>query len=516
MFLTTRILLSFVTDTETTTPVATTTPKTPPKNTATENGNMFYDVKELLDHRVEEDATYYLVRWEGGFPDTWEPDYYVLPDLKASYKAQSKRRSQKKKTRSLKSKPRKTESKPQCVLQLGIMPVNSLGFDAKLYNKTSLLGLLFGKDRILEYKVNLKMSKQLTWGKQHTIDGITFELAACRVSKLATQGRFGRSYEVTATMVAVSGPDLQPISLANELNAVADFASLSPVKAKARLELLDSGTNRKAICHWKPNKLEIVPECNNLGCGFYPADEWAVLFGSKGRKQQVGHQIVQVRILCPQFGLFKGVLCPKLGIDKIQLPSSMLKVGPAKCKYHKGREQSQRVYVVVKNQFPTNASKNLVNQWNSKEKSEAGNRRFGWERQDPGVMHFRMWNTHGVTIEECGAYAQRCNNPSLKGGVKHAYLVGVADPTGNLPANKIFVPGLAEHIESLEKKQVYITRSPCLEPDDGRLIGFVYEKPKRMSEEDWNFINNLPFGSVIFGPPATGAEKAMPETIADG
>lgn len=54
-------------------------------------------------------------------------------------------------------------------------------------------------------------------------------------------------------------------------------------------------------------------------------------------------------------------------------------------------------------------------------------------------------------------------------GREHASFVGVTDPTGFLPPGKIFITGPKRNLAG-ERKEVLITRSPCLEPSDMKLM----------------------------------------------
>ena len=66
---------------------------------------------------------------------------------------------------------------------------------------------------------------------------------------------------------------------------------------------------------------------------------------------------MQVRIVAPTIGLAKGMLLKKKGIDKIQLPQSMIKVGPSQtCK-------DPWAAVIIKNVFPSEGKQKV----NSKE-----------------------------------------------------------------------------------------------------------------------------------------------------
>ena len=54
-----------------------------------------------------------------------------------------------------------------------------------------------------------------------------------------------------------------------------------------------------------------------------------------------------------------------------------------------------------------------------------------------------------------------------------------------------------------------------MEPDDGRMIDLVSEKPAHMSAEIWEWLENLPLSVIIFATPEPGT-LAIPPQIADG
>lgn len=46
--------------------------------------------------------------------------------------------------------------------------------------------------------------------------------------------------------------------------------------------------------------------------------------------------------------------------------------------------------------------------------------------------------------------------------------------------------------------KVFLSRSPCLEPTDAKLLNVVGSKPREMSTDDWNMLCSYGYGSVIF------------------
>ncbi len=97
--------------------------------------------------------------------------------------------------------------------------------------------------------------------------------------------------------------------------------------------------------------------------------------------------------------------------------------------------------------------------------------------------------------------------------IRHAFLRGVADPTGSIPSGCVFLTGF-RNTETLDE-YVFITRCPCIKACDGRLVEVLKTRPTSMSQDHYDFLRELPFGIVIFGFPKEGM-KPLPETIANG
>jgi hypothetical protein len=97
--------------------------------------------------------------------------------------------------------------------------------------------------------------------------------------------------------------------------------------------------------------------------------------------------------------------------------------------------------------------------------------------------------------------------------IAHAFVRGVADPTDCIPSNHVFITGLSG--VGTDLKKVFITRSPCILASDACVLKVVTTKPKHMRKEDFEWLNSLPFGIVIFGFPKNGM-KPLPTMIANG
>jgi hypothetical protein len=91
-------------------------------------------------------------------------------------------------------------------------------------------------------------------------------------------------------------------------------------------------------------------------------------------------------------------------------------------------------------------------------------------------------------------------------------------PTGFIPSGHIFVTGLSSLKEGTHQRlqSIFITRSPCVNPDDVQMLPLLTKRPPKMPFADWKWLNQLPFGAVIFPLCQSPNETPLPETIAAG
>jgi hypothetical protein len=84
-----------------------------------------------------------------------------------------------------------------------------------------------------------------------------------------------------------------------------------------------------------------------------------------------------------------------------------------------------------------------------------------------------------------------------------------------LTAGHIFMTGLhgCPNGFSAGQEDIFLTRSPCVKPTDGRKLPLVMERPPGVSTSTWEWLLGLPFGAVIF---STLGERPLPATVADG
>ncbi len=90
------------------------------------------------------------------------------------------------------------------------------------------------------------------------------------------------------------------------------------------------------------------------------------------------------------------------------------------------------------------------------------------------------------------------------------------DPTGKLPENTVFIPGYtldgnnSRELFGEVHKKVYVSRSPCLEPGDAKLLSVIGSKPEGMVMNDWDFLCSFSFGTIIF----SRSRPSLPSMIA--
>lgn len=122
--------------------------------------------------------------------------------------------------------------------------------------------------------------------------------------------------------------------------------------------------------------------------------------------------------------------------------------------------------------------------------------------------------SNGIPQDKLETYNE---NSKHVGGLNHASVVGVADCTGELPKDTVFLTGWATaEAEANEIKYfpLLVTRFPCTEKGDLVVVKSVVSKPVSMSSENWEFMASLPFGMIMFG--ASSHEDPIPKQINNG
>lgn len=329
--------------------------------------------------------------------------------------------------------------------------------------------------------------------------GRGYELCA---SKIDSDGasRFG-SNDVLRLFYVPS--DLVPKGVQPELEKFADFSKLQdPCKVAARLELLISSAQPANQHELHVDDFELIEEpqasVDAGGCGFIPGAMLdRLLGGARGASARSRRATaIQIRMVAPKLGVFKGVLTRKEDISRIQLPPSMLKVGAA------ADSKDDWAWLLVMRDYPSKTSLQVA-KWMRGEKI-----RKDFRSTPLSPMLQRLMATVGLSKDDIKQY-------SRKGHRKESWVVGCSDPTNSLPSGHVFINGLLPENTPCKDGQtcVFVTRSPCTKSDDGKLLPAIVEQPAGMSDTQWQSLQERPFGEIIF---ANGGSQAIPMTISDG
>jgi hypothetical protein len=338
-------------------------------------------------------------------------------------------------------------------------------------------------------------------------EGRRYELYYADVTKDPT-----KSFNKFINAKKVVAHYIQTQNLRELEESLADFGSLHPRKVWARRKLFLStaarlGKGKCAVSQLAKDDISMHDQSYTTGCGFISERFLEELLGDNASaKRALG---IQVRICIPTCGVFKGVLMRKRILDgaPVQLNESLQKVMKSR------RIDADDVgWMVMNRVFPSDSNLQVGRLFSKKAevtRSFKSDLKKGKECRFSD-MHKSLMNGLGVPRNVLDEYEQ-----SFKKDVKnlcHTHLVGVADPTGSLPPNTVFMTGQRG---SLGVEELFVTRSPCLEPRDGRLIRLVTTKPAGMTVEDWDWLHSLHFGALVFANPNKG-QRPLPELIADG
>jgi hypothetical protein len=299
----------------------------------------------------------------------------------------------------------------------------------------------------------------------------------------------------------------------------ADFGTLSSSKTWARRQLFLSPAmklnHEYAVKHISRRDLTMIENVGTVGCGFISSKYLEDLLGNNAvAKRALG---IQIRIFVPTYGVFKGMLMRKRNTCKpIELNNSLMKVAPSRAE-----GASDDGYIVIKNLFPSSVNfvigrKFLSSQHPNKKRLKPIADLKGFKKSlttekscKISSMYVRILKGLDVRPSSLERYSRDYKKDPEK--LCHTHLVGMADPTNALPPNSLFVTGMM----GSKIDELFIARSPSLLATDGRVIKVVNTKPDEMENDDWDFLQSLTFGAVIFGNPKTG-DRPLPELIAGG
>ena len=367
-------------------------------------------------------------------------------------------------------------------------------------------------ERVIPFDIQLS-GKEKSHPQKISFSGHDCELLCVRIDDDKEAGSMfvgSRPKKATAVYVSLSPcQDGSQFNLKDFILGFGDFSVLDPRKIASRLELFQSPA--KFI---EPLPLDVfgeIEEQGNVGCGFIASDFLEQLCKRGGVKHAEMVSAIQVRLFIPSMGIFKGMLQKKLIVSgpMIQLPPSMKKV-PASTR----AEHSELGYIVVC-QAGVHTAHEGINDYIGRKFNGTLQAHKTFEKliknKELKEMVCDLWSSLGVS-EEVEEVLKRYKLQSCTArGHNHAWVVGTADPTGRLPPDYVFIPGMGK----TPPEEVFVTRAPCLRHDDGRLLLTVTSQPRGMSHVEWAFLNSLPFGSIIFSRPRAG-KMSMPERIARG
>lgn len=378
---------------------------------------------------------------------------------------------------------------------------------------TNFLDYTIG-DRLLSLDVAMKGSKQKKFSTSLTQNGKTYELISAKIEEDKDSGfKFGKPKVARLLYVDTSHcVDGSSFCVKDFLSQIGNFSVLNPRKIAARLELFQSPA-RFGIQEVDSKHFCDIEEEGHVGCGFIEEDFLRSVCekGGLGKSKAALVSAIQVRLFVPSMGVYKGMLQRKriTSGPAIQLPPSMKKV-PASL----SAGDNKRAFIVVC-QAGIHPSPGSANEFiGRKLDSDRGDhpppvKSFTAKISKPlSDMVLDLWKSLGVPERDIQNYKKESLKPDRR---NHAWVVGVADSTGSLPPDRIFVPGMG----GTQPQELFVTRSPCLKHDHGRLLRTVNSKPTKMSKEEWDELQSLPFGSIIFSSPRKN-KMSMPERIACG
>ena len=162
------------------------------------------------------------------------------------------------------------------------------------------------------------------------------------------------------------------------------------------------------------NNFITIEENGNEGCGFAPPNFIEDLLGNTAEAKKA--DCIQVRIFGPKIGIAKGLLMKKKSAQKIELPSSMIKVAPSKCC------DEDWVVVVVSDVFPSKKNTMLGN-FHDPEKSDPSSNSLKWLQDTVkfSKMYARLLENFGIPSKSLQQYHAQIKKSAA--AIKHTHLV---------------------------------------------------------------------------------------------
>ena len=219
---------------------------------------------------------------------------------------------------------------------------------------------------------------------------------------------------------------------------------------------------------------------------------------------------IQVRCFIPTMGLYKGMLMKKKMRDNIsspiQLPESMKKVEPSV-----GSEDNKAMMIICQAGIDPSKHNSYIGRLPSINGDARPPPEKSFQPKEMSTMIYRLLTALNVPKEVLNEYKKNCK--ARVDEIGHTFVRGVADPTDSLLPGYCFLTGVKN--KNTLGDELFVTRSPCIKKTDGKMLKVVTKKPEAMSDEDFEFLQSLSFGTIIFAFPNDGM-KAIPELIANG
>lgn len=333
-----------------------------------------------------------------------------------------------------------------------------------------------------------------------------FELITRKSGNGFSEDNMGRKYFKSYYRLQMPG-----VNLSSELLKIAAFDILTikggPQKTASRFKLLANtacyapGSKEPCMHALETDMFEIIDDNGHLGCGFVPIDflHEDILGNSAGACRAMA---IQVRIVSPSMiGVAKGMLFAKKGIDKIQIPTSMIKVG----KSTRNKVLHTDVVLIVKQIFPSKNNDTMQRMINPNHCNN-DSRHPPTENQMKELKPLQyMANT--VLVAK-GCPRETIDEYVGENMLEHATLVGVCDPTGCIPEGHVFLTGFGRELPH----EVFVTVTPSGEASDGIVVPVA--DATNLPAHAKFFLENLSFGAIVF---ALGDEETLiPPKMDDG
>ena len=361
--------------------------------------------------------------------------------------------------------------------------------------------------------VNKKESEKPIEQTIVTNDG-TFQLILSKLVESDRGGLFHKPKDMQYLYMQTDGPGLETISPKDVLESIADFSAISTRKAKARLELFASpaykcsSTKKHLLKFLNQSIFGDIEEKGHVGCGFICEDLLVEILGMNATAERA--ICIQVRIFIPMKGVYKGMLMKKriTSGPKILLPDSMKKIPASK---KDGRSENACLLVTAAGVDPSTTNLHMGH-LPSIDPPTGKLPPKSFCHKELSTMLLRLLRSLSVPNDLAQTYSKKTRGKKHE-FISHTFLRGVADPTGKIPPNFLFITGMRNN--DLLGDSIFITRSPVIKASDGHMVQVLRRRPESMTEDEYEWLQKLPFGAVIFGFPGEGM-LSMPERIANG